>query len=75
MKKTYNVNIKIDSEIPGNKAQINITGDDDKKVEECFNRLNITVKSYEIKYGKEAIIKQYIPEILEKYNLVYKNFT
>ena len=70
MKQDYKVNININDEIDGDKAIITIEGDDDKMVEECFNKMNLIHRNIEIKKGADSLRNISPDYYIRKYNLV-----
>jgi hypothetical protein len=71
LRQDYKVTISINDETDGDKAVITIEGDDDKLVEECFNKINLIHHFYEIKSGAEQKLRQAIGDYIQRYGLVY----
>ncbi len=55
----------------GDRAIVTVEGDDDKLVQECFNKISFIQKSCEIKYGADNKVRQMAGDFIHKYGLVY----
>jgi hypothetical protein len=70
LKQKYEVNIVIQSDVPGDLALVTITGENEKLVEECMKESKFVKKSLEIRPNAESRLKPMIPDLIQKYNLI-----
>jgi hypothetical protein len=69
IKKYFNVDIKIQSEIQGDKALITVIGDNEENVSLCLNECRLVKKSFEITYSNESKLKYSLQDYLNRFNL------
>jgi hypothetical protein len=80
LKSLYNVGIKINSEIEGDKAAITITGNDQDNLQKCLEEVKLVKVSYELTQDPTLVeeIKKLnlaLQEYADKYNLYRINIT
>jgi hypothetical protein len=70
LKQKYEVNIVIQSDLPGDEALVTITGENEKHVEDCMKESKFVKKSIEIRPNADSRLKSMITDLIQKYNLI-----